>query len=201
MATGQLTRLVHHLRRAALLRDGAGLTDAELLGMFLCRRDDAAFEALVRRHGPMVMGVCRRILSNLADAEDAFQATFVVLVRKASSVVPRATVGNWLYGVAYRTALAARRANVRRASKEKKVRDMPHPEPGPEATWQDLQPFLDEELSNLPDKYRMPVVLCDLEGRTRKEVARTLGIPDGTLSNRLATARKLLAKRLARHGP
>jgi RNA polymerase sigma factor (sigma-70 family) len=198
MATGQLTRLVHHLRRAALLRDGAGLSDAELLGMFLSQRDDAAFEALVRRHGPMVMGVCRRILSNLADAEDAFQATFVVLVRKASSVVPRATVGNWLYGVAYRTALAARRANARRASKEKKVRDMPHPEAGPEATWQDLQPFLDQELSNLPDKYRMPVVLCDLEGRTRKEVARTLGIPDGTLSNRLATAHNIATEASAK---
>src|SRR4051794_9631492 len=99
MATGQRDGILRHLRRAAL-QHGDGPTDAELLGWFLARRDEAAFEALVRRHGPMVLGVCRRLLRNEADAEDAFQATFLVLARKAGSVVPRAQVGNWLYGVA-----------------------------------------------------------------------------------------------------
>src|SRR5262249_51660403 len=108
MATGQLGRVVRHLRKAALLPGGADLADGELLESFLARRDEAAFTALVQRHGPMVLGVCRRVLKNQADAEDAFQATFLVLVRKATSVVPRAWVGNWLYGVAHNTALKAR---------------------------------------------------------------------------------------------
>jgi len=176
------------------------LTDGQLLECFLGRRDEAAFEALVRRHGPMVLGVCRRVLHNQHDAEDAFQATFLVLVRKAASIVPRELVGNWLYGVAHRTALAAKVANARRRLKERLVRDMPRPEALAEATEQDWLPLLDQELSRLPDKYRVPVVLCELEGRARKEVARQLRLAEGTLSSRLATARKLLAQRLARHG-
>jgi DNA-directed RNA polymerase specialized sigma24 family protein len=104
MATGVLGGVLRHLRRAALLRDGAGLTDGELLDRFIASRDEAAFEALARRHGPMVLGVCRRVLANEADAEDAFQATFLILVQKAATVVPRAMVGNWLYGVAHNTA-------------------------------------------------------------------------------------------------
>jgi RNA polymerase sigma factor (sigma-70 family) len=200
MPTGQLTTLIQNLRKSAILRDGESLTDAELLSAFISHRDETTFEVLVRRHGPMVLGVCRRLLGNVQDAEDAFQATFIVLVRKGASVVPREAVGNWLYGVAFRTALAARRASLQRGAKEKQVKDMPHPQVDSGESWEGLQPLLDQELNGLPDKYRLPLVLCDMEGRTRREVARELKIPDGTLSNRLATARKLLAKRLARHG-
>src|SRR5947209_3005560 len=114
MATGQVNSVSYHLRRAALLSDAGGLTDGQLLESFVARRDEAAFAALVRRHGPMVFGVCRRILSNTQDAEDAFQATFLVLIRKGTSLLPRHTVGNWLYGVAYRTALRARAADRKR---------------------------------------------------------------------------------------
>jgi RNA polymerase sigma factor (sigma-70 family) len=193
--------MIEHLRRAILRQEGAQ-TDGELLGAFLSRRDETAFEALVRRHGPMVLGVCRRVLQNAQDAEDAFQATFLVLVRKGAGVRPREMVGNWLYGVAYRTALQARGVIARRRTKEKQVSDMPQPsvEPEPNETWKELKPLLDEELSRLPDKYRLPLVLCDLEGRTRRAVARQLGLPDSTLSNRLSTARKMLAQRLSRRG-
>jgi RNA polymerase sigma factor (sigma-70 family) len=200
MATDPLSSVLQHLGRAALRHDGAGLTDGQLLECFLRRKDEAAFEALVRRHGPMVLGVCRRLLGNAHDAEDAFQATFLVLVRKAASVVPRELVGNWLYGVAYRTALTARTAAVRRGAMERQVRDMPEPEAPQECIEPDWRPLLDQELSPLPGKYRVPVVLCELEGRSRKEVARQLGIPEGTLSSRLATARRMLARRLARRG-
>src|SRR5262245_18854203 len=108
MATGQTGNVLRHLRRAALLSDGSDLTDGQLLECFLTRREEAAFAALVRRHGPMILGVCRRVLRNTHDAEDAFQATFLVLVRKAASLLPRETIGNWLYGVAYHTALKVR---------------------------------------------------------------------------------------------
>jgi RNA polymerase sigma factor (sigma-70 family) len=199
MATDQLDGFIRHLRRAALVQDGGGMTDGQLLECFITRRDEAAFEALVRRHGPMVLGVCRRVLRDGHDAEDAFQATFLVLVRKAASIGQRERVGNWLYGAAYRAALEARAA--RRHVRERQVSAMPETEVVDEAaTWSDLRPILDQELNQLPDKYRVPVVLCDLEGRTRREVARQLGIPDGTLSGRLTTAGRLLAKRLARYG-
>jgi RNA polymerase sigma factor (sigma-70 family) len=195
-----MSKVLQNLRRAALARDGAGLTDGELLEGFLALRDGAYFEALVRRHGPMVLGVCRRVLRDPHDAEDAFQATFLVLVRRAAAVVPRELVGNWLYGVAYRTALEAKRAAARRRARERQVNDMPHPTVEPEPGWQELRPLLDRELSRLPDKYRVPVVLCDLEGWTRKEAARQLSLPEGTVSGRLTTARRLLARRLARQG-
>src|SRR6266404_2733195 len=114
MTTKALATALQHLRRAVLRQDGAGLTDGELLECFITQRDEAAFEALVRRHGPMVLGVGRRILRNEADAEDAFQATFLVLVRKAASIRPRRMVGNWLYGVAHNTALKAKAMGSKR---------------------------------------------------------------------------------------
>src|SRR5262249_53439963 len=119
--TGPMTGLAWHLRRLALLHVRAAITDGELLERYIRQRDEAAFEALVRRHGPMVLGVCRRILLNVADAEDAFQATFLVLVRKAASVVPRALVGNWLYGVAHNTAIKAKAMNTKRRTKERQA--------------------------------------------------------------------------------
>ncbi len=200
MATGQMSGVIRHLRRAVLLRDGGGLTDGQLLECFLARRDEAAFAALVMRHGPMVLGVCRRVLRNPHDAEDAFQATFLVLVRKAASVVPRELVGHWLYGVAYRTALKAKATAARRRAKERQVSDMPQAEAPAEDLWEDLQPLLDRELSRLPDAYQVPLVLCYLEGKSKKEVARQLGLPEGTVSSRLARARELLRRRLAGRG-
>ncbi len=201
MSADQPSDVLRRLRRAALLRDGAGMSDGQLLGCFVAERDEAAFEALVRRHGPMVLGVCRRVLRHEADAEDAFQATFLVLARKAAAVGRRELLGNWLYGVAHRTALDARAAAARRRAWERQVSPMPEPEAkGGAEAGPDLRPLLDEELSRLPDKYRVPVVLCDLEGRTRRDVARQLGVPVGTLSGRLTTARRALARRLARRG-
>jgi RNA polymerase sigma factor (sigma-70 family) len=202
MPTEQLRGVLRPLRRAALLRDGDPTTDGRLLNSFVSRRDEAAFEALLRRHGPMVLGVCRRLLRHPQDAEDAFQAVFLVLTRKAASIAQRGLLGNWLYGVAYRTALDARAAAARRRARERPLSALPEPEAAGETDLsRDLRPLLDEELHRLPDKYRVPVVLCDLEGRTRKEAARQLGVPEGTLSGRLTTARRLLARRLARHGP
>jgi RNA polymerase sigma factor (sigma-70 family) len=192
------SQVVQHLRRT-LLQDGAGPTDGQLLGRFVERRDESAFAALVRRHGPMVWGVCHRLLSH-HDAEDAFQATFIVLVRKAASVVPREMVANWLYGVANQTALHARRTAARRGARERQVTEMPEPAGAELDSWGDLSPLLDQELSRLPDKYRSVVVLCDLEGKARKEVAGQLGCPEGTVAGRLARARAMLARRLARRG-
>ncbi len=199
MATRTLGTVLQHLRRSMLRQDGAGLADGELLECYITQRDEAAFEALVRRHGPMVLGVCRRVLGNAADAEDAFQATFLVLVRKAASIRPQAMVGNWLYGVAHNTALKARAMNVRRRAKEKEAGSRPRPE-APAQVWQQLQALLDQELQALPEKYRAPIVLCDLGGRTIREAARQLGWPPGTIGTRLARGRTMLARRLARHG-
>ena len=201
-----MTNLMDRLRSMALgsatLTGGdAGRTDGQLLEDYLSRRDEAAVAALVRRHGAMVWGVCRRVLHRHHDAEDAFQATFLVLIRRAASVSPREMVGNWLYGVAHQTALKARATAAKRQARERQVTAMPEPAAAPEPeSWQRLEPLLDQELSRLPAKYRGAIVLCDLEGKTRKEVARQLRIPEGTLSSRLTTARKMLARRLARHG-
>jgi RNA polymerase sigma factor (sigma-70 family) len=200
MSTRQWGGVIRQLRKTVLLRDAASLTDGQLLECFLAQREEAAFEALVRRHGSMVLAVCRRVLRDTHDAEDAFQATFLVLVRKAASVQPRELVGNWLYGVAYRTALEARTILARRRARERQVSDMPE-QPAPDAAVvDDWRPVLDQELTRLPEKYRSAVVLCDLEGRPRKEVALALRIPEGTLSSRLAMARRMLASRLTRRG-
>jgi RNA polymerase sigma factor (sigma-70 family) len=200
MATSQMSQVLDQFRRGAVRRDEAGLGDGELLDCFIERRDEAAFEALLRRHGPMVLGVCRRVLRDHHDAEEAFQATFLVLARKAAAVVPRGMVANWLYGVAYRTALKAKTTAAKRRVRERQVTDMPEPEAAPEDLWQELEPLLDQELGRLPDKYRAAIVLCDLEGKTRKEAARQLKVPEGTVSSRLTTARRLLAQRLSRRG-
>src|SRR5687767_7254020 len=171
MATSPLNDVLRRLRGLALRPDDS---DERLLERFLSRREEGAFAALLRRHGPMVWGVCRRLLPCAHDAEDAFQATFLVLVRKAASVVPREMVGNWLYGVAHQTALHARRTAARRGAREVQVTQMPDTAAVQHDPWSDLRPVLDQELSHLPDNYRAVIVLCDLEGRTRKEVARQL---------------------------
>src|SRR4051812_33505572 len=199
MPTISTTRVIERLRTAVRPREPVALGDGELLRRFVEHRDEAALADLVTGHGPMVWGVCRRLLSH-HDAEDAFQATFLVLVRKAASVVPREMVGNWLYGVAHQTALQARRAAARRRAREVQVTEMPDAEAVRQDQWSEVQPLLDQELSRLPDNYRAVLVLCDLECRTRKEVARRLGVPEGTVAGRLARARALLAKRLVRRG-
>jgi RNA polymerase sigma factor (sigma-70 family) len=193
-----MNSVMQQLRRAVLRSEGARVSDGQLLEAFITRRDEAAFETLVRRYGPMVLGVCRRVLANAHDAEDAFQAAFLVLVRKAASLRSRELVGNWLYGVAYRTAMKAKSMAVRRRAREREIPMRTPPEGPPD---HDLLSLLDQELERLPGKYREPIVLCDLEGRSRKEAARLLHIAEGTLSSRLATARNRLARRLARHSP
>jgi RNA polymerase sigma factor (sigma-70 family) len=197
MPTSPLTVVIQHLL-AHVGPDGGGMTDAELLARFLNSRDKDALAALVRRHAPMVWGVCCRLLPNHHDAEDAFQATFFVLVRKAADV-PRQAIANWLYGVARQTAVRLRATAAKRGRRERQVVSMPEPTAS-EARDTDLHSVLDEELSRLPNHYRCVVLLCDLEGRTRKEAARHLGIPEGSVASRLARARAFLAKRLTRRG-
>src|SRR4051812_37147370 len=147
MATGQMNEIIQHLRRAVLVRDGARLTDAQLLEGFISRREEAALDALVRRHGPMVWGVCRRVLPNYHDAEDAFQATFLVLVRKAASIASPELLANWLYGVAHQTALKARATTARRRTRERQVGGMPGPAAGEHGPRGDPPAPLGQELS------------------------------------------------------
>jgi RNA polymerase sigma factor (sigma-70 family) len=196
MPISKLNRVIHHVRTALAGQDGAQRLDGDLLERYVCQRDEAAFEALVRRHGPMVLGVCRRVLHNVHDVEDAFQATFLILVRKASTLRSPSMIGNWLYGVAYRTALHARNAAAKRRAKEAEMEPRTAPA---EDTFGDLRLALDQELARLPDSYRAVVVLCDLEGKTRKQASRELGWAEGTVASRLVRGRALLAKRLRRH--
>jgi RNA polymerase sigma factor (sigma-70 family) len=181
-------------------RDPVDLTDSELLERFVTVRDESAFAALVSRHGPMVLGVCRRLLRHAEDAEDAFQATFLILARKAGDIGRRELLANWLYGVAARVAARARQVAARRRTQEttdmeRVVRAAREPA---EAT--ELPVALTEEVGRLPAKYRGPVVLCYLEGRTNEEAAGELRWPVGTVKGRLARAREMLRKRLTRRG-
>ena len=196
MPTSPLSTILRNLL-TELGPGGGGETDGELLARFLSSRDDNALAALVRRHAPMVWGVCCRLLHNHHDAEDAFQATFLVLVRKAADV-PRQAVANWLYGVA-RQAVRLRATTAKRRRRETQVVTMPEPTAA-EVHDADLRSLRDEELSRLPDHSRGVLVLCDLEGLTRKEAARQLGIPEGSVASRLARARVMLAKRLTQRG-
>jgi RNA polymerase sigma factor (sigma-70 family) len=199
MASTPMSRIIGHLRKAAVLQEGDRLTDAQLLESFLVGGEEVAFEALVRRHGPMILGVCRRVLQDRHDAEDAFQAAFLVFLRKAAAIGKRKSLASWLYGVAHRTALQARKKAAQRRAKERQV-EMAQKQPTGDNAIQDMLPLLDQEMSRLPDKYRVPIILCDLEGKTRKAAAQQLDLPEKTLSTRLDRARVMLAKRLARHG-
>lgn len=178
----------------------ADLSNEELLDRFVARADEAAFEALVRRLGPMVLGVCRRVLCDAHDAEDAFQATFLVLVRKAGSLRNRDALGPWLYGVAYRTALNSRAARSFRRERQREVLDVVANDSMPEFVWDDLRPVLDEEVNRLPEKYRTPFVLYHLQGLGYEEIERRLGSPRGTVATRLARARTRLQNALSRRG-
>ncbi len=200
MATRQLSTFLHRLRRAAAGRDGGGLSDTQLLERFVRSRDEAAFEVLVWRHGPMVLAVCRRLLRREQDAEDAFQATFLALLRKAAAIGRREAVAAWLYKVAYRAALRVR-AETAKQPELNPVAASRLPAPAaPEPCWDDLRPVLDEEVRALPGVYRLTFILCHLEGKTQAEAAHQLGCRPGTVASRLAWARRRLRTRLARRG-
>jgi RNA polymerase sigma factor (sigma-70 family) len=176
------------------------LTDGELLERFANLREESALATLVRRHAAMVWSVCGRILNNHHDVEDAFQATFLVLARKATVIQPRDKVANWLYGVAYQTAVRTRATAAKQGRREKQVMRMPDVEALPQEQRDDIRSALHQEINLLPGKYRVLIVLCDLEGKTRTEAAKELAVPEGTVAGRLARARAMLAKRLARNG-
>jgi RNA polymerase sigma factor (sigma-70 family) len=178
----------------------ADLSDSELLDRFVRSREERAFAVLMERHGPMVLGVCRRILHAPQDVEDAFQGTFLVLVRKAAEIGQRELLGNWLYGVAYRIAVRARANAAKRRAHERQAVAMAAADSLQEVVWRDLRPVLDDEVNQLPEKYRVPIVLCYLEGRTLEETARHLGCPKGTVATRLSRARERLRRRLGRRG-
>jgi RNA polymerase sigma factor (sigma-70 family) len=195
LALSPVFRLVRSVYAAS-----SDIADEELLERFLQRHDQSAFEALVRRHGPTVWTVCRRLLRNAHDAEDAFQAAFLVLVRGAASIGRRESVGGWLYGVAYRVSMKARAMAAKRRSKEAAAArsDVQPPQHGEDDS--ELLRIVHEELAQMPDRYRLAVLLCDVQEVPRAEAARQLGWRDGTLSGRLTRARRLLADRLRVRG-
>jgi RNA polymerase sigma factor (sigma-70 family) len=185
-----------------LYRDGtlAGLGDVQLLERYITGRDEAAFEALVNLHGPMVLGLCRRVLRDPRDIEDAFQATFLILVRKAPTIQDPGLLSNWLYGVAYRVARRARSQTLRRRDREIAVENLDAPAPLENADAYGLGPVLDQELNRLPRKYRAALVLCYLKGHTHDQAAEELACPVGTVRSRLARGRDLLRRRLTSRG-
>jgi serpin B len=198
MAGGAFHKTLAYLRRVAGTGEPAALSDSELLERFVRSRDEAAFEVLLWRHGPVVLGVCRRVLRHEQDAEDAFQAAFLTLARKAGSVARAQSLASWLYKVAYRIALAARARSASRPA-DRLGQDPAGPY-ADDPLWRELRLVLDEEVSRLPEKYRAPVLLCDLQGLTHEEAARQLGCPPGTLSVRLMRARERLRLALTRRG-
>src|SRR5262249_29713359 len=198
MATAQAPAVIRAVRAVAARL--TGLTDGQLLERFACRHDGLAFEALVRRHGPLVLGACLRVLGDRHAAEDACQGAFLVLARKAGLLARPEAVGPWLYGVATRTALKARAQQARRRQAERRAA-VPGASMQPDALlWRDLRPVLDEAVAALPEKYREPFVLHHLQGLTVAEVARRVGCPQGTVAARLARAKERLRGRLARRG-
>jgi RNA polymerase sigma factor (sigma-70 family) len=200
MASQALADFLKRLRGGCAARGLGERTDEQLLERFVVCQDESAFEAVVQRHGPMVLGVCRHLLADAHDVEDAFQATFLVLVSKAPSIRTRTLLANWLYRVAYRVALRARVNAARRRVRHTQGVEMSAAEPDAEGIEPELRPILYEELNRLPDKYRVPIVLCYLQGKTNEEAARHLAWPVGTVKGRLTRARELLRSRLTRRG-
>jgi RNA polymerase sigma factor (sigma-70 family) len=174
--------------------------DEQLLHRFVSTREEAAFTELVRRHAPLVWSVCKRVLHEWHDLEDAFQATFLILVRKAASIGQPELLSAWLHGVAYRVAVRARDNTARRRAYECQALAGSAPDPTQTVAWRELRPLLDEEVNRLPDKYRLPFILCYLDGKTNEEVARSLGCPTGTVLSRLSRARERLRRRLVQRG-
>lgn len=199
MSHAQLNAVLGQIHQLSVPAD-ANLTDAQLLERFLHQHDQTAFAALVKRHGPLVRRVCWRVLHHVQDAEDAFQATFLVLARKAASIRKRETLASWLHGAAYRTALRAKRDAGRRKYHERESQHIRHSQPLLDAAWRELQAVFDEEIANLPEKYRIVFVLCCLESKSKREAAAQLRLKEGTVSSRLAHSRKFLQRRLTRRG-
>src|SRR5205809_1194918 len=200
MARQSLNGVLKHLRKAAAVQTYRGLSDRHLLERFVGARDEAAFTVLIERHGPMVHGVCRRALPNFHDAEDACQATFLVLARKAATVRKKTSLSSWLHGVACRVAAKLTRDHARRKSRERRVGAPALKDPAAEVSWREVQAILDEELQRVPDRYRAPLILCYLECMTRDEAAKQLGLSPGSLHGRLERARDLLRERLTNRG-
>ena len=196
--TPTLTRLLHHLRRLSAMPEPA--SDADLLARFACRRDEDAFAALVARHGPMVLNTCRRILGDAHTAEDAFQATFLVLARKAGCLRQPDALAGWLHGVACRVAFRARRGQQRLPRGDFSEPADPRPDPLAQVSARDLIDVLEQEVQRLPRQYRLPVVMCCLEGLGLDEAAQRLGWTPGSVKGRLERGRKRLHDRLARRG-
>jgi RNA polymerase sigma factor (sigma-70 family) len=202
MADAGLGAVVQHIRKLVAFRAIQETTDRQLLGQFLASADEMAFAALVKRHGPLVLAVCRRVLRHQQDAEDAFQATFLVLAQRAASIRRTEALTSWLHGVAYRIAMRAKRDAARRRAHERKVMAVSTPPNNfsPEPSWPEIQAVLDEEIQRLPEKYRAVFLLCCLEGKNRTEAAKELGLKDATVRSRLSQARKQLQRRLSRRG-
>ena len=200
MATPQAELILRHLRTVMAPNGADQLSDRELLGRFARQRDEDAFAELVRRHGPMVLAVCRRVLHNLHDADDVFQAAFLVVARKAKARGWRDSVANWLYLVAYRLALRVREEAQRRARHESRTTVAAPIDPLEAVSGRELCAALDEELGRLPDRYRAGIVLCCLEGKTRDEAAQMLGWSPRMLKRRLERGRALLRARLEKRG-
>lgn len=199
MASDSLRILFRTLRRIALKEEGV-CADAQLIKRFVAQNDEAAFEAIVWRHGSMVLGVCRRVLRHEQDAEDAFQATFLTLARKAGSIGKSEALAGWLYQVAYRIALRAKAGTSRRNAREQLVGEALANMPDRVVSRSDLGEVLDEEVNRLPRRYRTPFVLCYFQGLTNVEAAQQLGCPPGTVMYRLAWARERLRQRLQKRG-
>jgi cobalt-zinc-cadmium efflux system membrane fusion protein len=200
MATEQLGTFLRRLRGALASRAGEGVSDAQLLERFVRYHDEAAFEVLVWRHGGLVLNVCGRLLRHAQDTEDVFQATFLALTRKAGSIGNRDSLASWLYKVAYRVALRVRARAARDKARPLDGLDLAAPPPAGGETALDLRPALAEEINRLPAKYRAPLILCYLEGKTTEEAARQLGCPRGTVCSRLSWARRRLHSRLTGRG-
>ncbi len=200
MASAALGPVLQHIRKIVAAQSGETLTDIQLLHEFCAHNDQTAFASLVKRHGPMVLGVCRHVLHHQQDAEDAFQATFLVLARNAAAIRKKQALASWLHGVAYRMAINVKRSAARRRRHEEQAQTMPTRDPAWELAWREVQAILGEEIQRLPEKYRAVFVLCCLEGRGRAETGRQLGLKEGTVSSRLDQARKRLQQRLTRRG-
>jgi RNA polymerase sigma factor (sigma-70 family) len=200
MASGSLADFLRHLRRLVARRESDHLSDRQLLHRFTTGHDETAFATLVARHGPSVLAVGRRVLHDMHAAEDVFQATFMVLARKAKSIRKHDSLASWLYGVAYRLSVRARQQAQTRHTHERRVKKPCPTGPRDEAVWQELGAVLDEELIRLPERYRAPLVLCLMEGKTQDEAARQLGWAASTLRGRLERGRELFRDRLERRG-
>jgi RNA polymerase sigma factor (sigma-70 family) len=199
MATANLNVCIRRLARGMQAETLGDQSDQQLIDRFLAARDETAFEAMVRRHGPMVYRVCWRALQQEQAAEDAFQATFLVLAQKLRTLRKQASLGSWLHGVARRVALKAKTRAVTRGRHERRAAAS-RAVPADDVTWQELRVVLDAELARLPDKWRLPLILCYLESRTQDEAAEQLGLSKNSLRRRLEEARKALARRLVRSG-